>query len=201
MYRWKNKASLLFYSLANIQNTWNCHCHQVFLFFPLLYMEGSFFLLRHIIVPLLQDRFGEVSFGSHQNNMMGDNMMKSDLSVPFSRDKTMPALVSSALFTHQHNTKTAAIKLFWIYMYVSGLNDPPSLRFQGVTDNLNTPSSFIICQPNFSPAFLLRSLSCYVPLIAQISSFPLTCQILPRTHQVPLLCFHVHTPATEKLLL
>lgn len=133
--------------------------------------------------------------------MLGDNMTKSDGSIPFSRDKTTSAPVSSSLFAHQYNMKTAAIKLFWIYMYVNGQNNPPSLRFQGVTDNLNTLSFFIICQPNFSPAFLLQSLFCYDPLTAPISSFPPTHQILPQTRQVPLLCFHARNPATEKLLL
>lgn len=179
---------------------WTCHFHQVVGFFFLLYMEHYSFLLSHITVPLLQDRLGEVSFGSHQSNMMGDNMMKSDLSILFSRDKTTSAPVSLALFTHLYNMKTAAIKLFWIYMYVNGQNDLPSLRFQGVLDNLNTLSSFIICQPNFSPAFLLQPLSCYDPLMA-LTSFPPTHQILPRARHVPLLCFHAHTPATEKLLL
>lgn len=46
-------------------------------------------------------------------------------------------------------------------LYVNGQNNPPSLRFQGVTDNLNTLSSFIICLCNFPPAFLLQSESCY----------------------------------------
>lgn len=136
-----------------------------FFFFPLLYIEDFYFLLRHI-VPLLQDRSGEVSFGTHQNNTMGDNMMKSDLSIPLPRDKTTSAPVSSALLTHQYN-KTAAIKLFWIYMYVNGQTDPPSLRFHRIIDNFDSLSSFIICQSNFPPACLG-----YDPLTAPISFFP-----------------------------
>lgn len=173
-----------------------------FFFFFLLYREDSSFLIRHVIVPLLQERLGEVSFGSHQNNMKGDykNRWKVIWNIPFSRDKTS-ATMSSILLTHQNNMKTAAIMLFYyaimlFWIYVNGQNDPPSLRFQGVIDNLNTLSSFIICHPTFSPAFLLQLQSCYEPLMALISSFPPTHQTLPQTWKVPLFCFRACTSAT-----
>lgn len=119
--------------------------------FFLLSMKDSSFLIRQAIVPLLHKRFCEVSSGSHQNNMKADCKPRESpiRSIPFSRDKTS---VTTSSIHLTHNMRTAAI----VFQDLNGQNNLPPRRFQGVTDNLNTLSSLIICQ----------LLSCFPPTVS-----------------------------------
>lgn len=119
-------------------------------FFSPLY-ERFFFSYKTSYCPTLTQKILWGFSGSHQNDVKGDCKPRESpiRSIPFSRDKTS---VTTSSIHLTHNMRTAAIVL----QDLNGQNNLPPRRFQGVTDNLNTLSSLIICQ----------LLSCFPPTVS-----------------------------------